>query len=146
MDMALSRFFRKIDISDQVFEMENDQGMSRKFSINWDEGLLQGRGIKGFFARYSSDFLTIEYTEDDKIKVSTPVMPPSDTIVSKYRNKEHTTKVISSIVRLTNIPEKWFQLYQISKIFKVGSNDSELICLPYVREIEPFDYQINTVK
>ncbi|OLO25606.1 helicase SNF2 [Alkalihalophilus pseudofirmus] len=146
MDMALIHFFKKIDISDQVFEMENDQGVQRKFSINWDEGLLHGRGIKGFFARYSSDFLTIEHTEDDRIKVMAPVSPPSDTLVSKHRNKEHTNKVISSIVDFTVTSDKWFQLYQIAKIFKVGSNHNGLICLPYVREIEPFDYQINTAE
>jgi hypothetical protein len=39
-----------------------------------DEGLLQGRGIKGFFKQYSSEFLTIEYTEDDQIKVTAPVI------------------------------------------------------------------------
>lgn len=146
MDVALIHFFKKTDISDQVFEMENDQGLRRKFSINWDERLLQGRGIKGFFARYSSEFLTIEYTEDERIKVTVPVIRPADPLVLKHRNKEHASKVISSITQFTNIPDKWFQLYQVAKEFKVGANQNELICLPYVREIEPFDYQVNTVK
>lgn len=146
MDAGLIHFFKKIDISDQIFEMENDYGLRRKFSINWDEGLLQGRGIKGFFDRYSSEFLTIEYSEDERIKVSAPVIPPADTLVSKHRNKEHANKVISSISGFTNVPDKWFQLYQIAQTFKVGSSHDELISLPYVREIEPFDYQIHTVQ
>ena len=73
MDEALIRFFKELDIANQGFEMENDQGLIRKFSINWDEGLLQGRGIKGFFARYTTEFLTIQYTEEKIIKVNTPI-------------------------------------------------------------------------
>ncbi len=145
MDESLIHFFKKIDMPNRVFEMENDQGISRKFSINWDEGLLQGRGIKGFFARYSSKFLTIEYSKDGKIIIASPILPPANTLTVN-RNQEHANKVISSIVHFTNIPDKWFQLDQIAKTFKVGSNHDELICLPYVREIEAFNYQINTVK
>jgi SNF2 family DNA or RNA helicase len=135
-----------VDISDQVFEMENDQGLTRKFSINWDESLLQGRGIKGLFAGYSSQFLTIEYAADDKIKVSSPIVPPSNTLVLQHRNQEHASKVLSSITQFSNVSDKWFQLYQIAKDFKVGANQDELIFLPHVREIEPFAYQVNTVR
>ena len=112
MDEALIRFFKELDIANQGFEMENDQGLIRKFSINWDEGLLQGRGIKGFFARYTTEFLTIQYTEEKKIKVSTPISPIKE--VSELKNEEHAGHVLTSMTGLTNIPENWFQLYQIA--------------------------------
>lgn len=146
MDRSLINFFKKADISDQLFEMENDQGISRKFSINWEERLLQGRGIKGFFAKYTTEFLTIEYTENNKIKVNTPINSPSESFDLELRNKEHANKVLNSIMSFTNMPDKWFQLYENAKVFKVGPSQNELICLPYVREIEAFDYQVNTVK
>ena len=146
MDKALIHFFKKIDIAGQSFEMENDKGVRRKFSIDWNELLLQGRGIKGFFSPYSSELLAIEYTDDNMIKV----MPPARTIGSSFRsdilNQEHSKEVLGSLVGFSNYPDKWFQLYQISKTFKVASSQEELICLPYVREIEAFDYQINTAK
>ncbi|MFZ3590553.1 DEAD/DEAH box helicase [Bacillus sp. DJP31] len=146
MDASLIHFFKKADISDQLFEMENDQGITRKFSINWEEGLLQGRGIKGFFAKYTTEYLTIEYMENNKIKVSAPINSPAESFISEFRNKEHANKVLESIVSFTNIPDKWFQLYENAKVFKGVPSHNELICLPYVREIEPFDYQVNTVK
>ena len=144
MDEALIHFFKEIDMSKQGFEMENDQGLIRKFSINWDEGLLQGRGIKGFFARYTTEFLTIQYTEEKKIKVSTPISPIKE--VSELKNEEHAGHVLTSMAGLTNIPENWFQLYQIAKTFQVAPSRNELISLPYVREIQAFDYQIKTVQ
>ncbi|MFD2618615.1 DEAD/DEAH box helicase [Terrilactibacillus laevilacticus] len=146
MDVGLIHFFKQMDIADDVFEMENDKGLRRKFSINWEEELLQGRGIKGFFAHYSSEWLTIEFTEDKGITVVAPDIPPSEPLVSEYHNTEHTKKVVDSIVGFTSIPDKWFQLYQIAQLFKVGAKQEELVCLPYVREIEPFEYQTNTVK
>ena len=144
MDGVLICFFKEIDIANQGFEMENDQGLIRKFSINWDEGLLQGRGIKGFFAHYTAEYLTIELTEEKKIKVSTPISPTKE--VSELKNEVHAGHVITSMTGLTSIPENWFQLYQIAKTFQVAPGRNELICLPYVREIQAFDYQIKTVQ
>lgn len=146
MDAGLLHFFKKIDTADQTFEMENDRGMKRKFSINWEEKLLQGRGIKGFFAPNTAESLAIEYTEDGRIKVSAPVIASDDTLMANLQNQEHARKVVGSLAQLTNIPDKWFQLYQIAKTFKVGSHYDELIGLPYVRDIQTFDYQIHTVE
>ncbi|XJZ27759.1 DEAD/DEAH box helicase [Bacillota bacterium Lsc_1132] len=146
MDQALIQFFKQLDIADQSFEMENDKGVRRKFSINWHELILQGRGIKGFFAPYSSEFLVIESTDDSMIKVTTPVRSIGSSLRSDISNQEHSKEVIGSLAGFSNHSDKWFQLYQISKTFKVAFNQEELICLPYVREIEAFDYQINTAK
>jgi SNF2 family DNA or RNA helicase len=144
MDDALIHFFKKIDVPNP-FEMENDQGIKRKFSIDWVENLLQGRGIKGFFAPYSTDFLTIELTKDNKIKVSAANQAPAKPFSWPFQNKEQAQTVVNALASFTNQSDKWFQLYQIAEQFRVNPNGNELLCLPYVRELETYEYQIKTV-
>ncbi len=146
MDDTLLHFFEKADISKTSFEMENDQGLRRKFSIDWDEKLLKGRGIKGFFAPYSSDFLSIGLTDDHTIKVAAqrPVLP--EIFDSKINNQEHAKTVFNALADLSNQSDKWFQLYQATEQFRANPTNNRLICLPYVRELEMFDYQVQTVK
>lgn len=144
MDDTLIHFFKEIDVPNP-FEMENDQGIKRKFSIDWVENLLQGRGIKGFFAPYSTEFLTIELTRDKKIKVSAANKVPTKPFSLSFQNKEQAQTVVNALASFTNQSDKWFQLYQIAEQFRVNPNGNELLCLPYVRELETYEYQIKTV-
>lgn len=68
-------FFGDLIITDETFEMENDRGLKRTFTINWDERLLQGRGIKGFFSNYTATHLWIGQTEAQHIKVAEHEQP-----------------------------------------------------------------------
>ncbi|MGH4050371.1 MAG: DEAD/DEAH box helicase [Clostridium sp.] len=47
---------------------------------------------------------------------------------------------------MTKGDEKWFQLYDRAQDFTYKVNDDKLLCLPYVRDLELFEYQIKTVK
>ncbi|MFD1361909.1 DEAD/DEAH box helicase [Lentibacillus salinarum] len=143
MDNALCKFFRHTNLSDETFEMENDRGMTRKFSINWDEQLLQGRGIKGFFASYDDAFLWISLTDDQRIKVAAQEKSSTS---GELHNQEHAETVLRDLTRFISHDDAWFQLYQSSEKFRLNPNDNELLCLPYLREMETFDYQIRTVK
>ncbi|MFZ3578034.1 DEAD/DEAH box helicase [Virgibacillus sp. DJP39] len=145
MDNTLVHFFTEIDIAEETFTMENDQGLRRKFSIDWQDNLLQGRGIKGFFAPYSAGFLSI-FLEDRIIKVAAQHQVSADSFQGDLHNRNQAQSVLDSLTNLTNDSEKWFQLYYTAEQFRTNSSDNELLCLPYVRELETFDYQVKTVQ
>ncbi|MCJ7842597.1 SNF2-related protein [Lederbergia sp. NSJ-179] len=146
MDETLIQFFREIQIADEAFMMENGRGLQRKFTIDWDERLLQGKGIKGFFAPYAEGFLFIEKTEDQRIIVSNQHHSSLESVESMLHHKERAHTVMKALTSFTSNPENWFQLYQTAQQFRVHPNGNELLCLPYVRELETFDYQIKTVQ
>lgn len=146
MDDSLIRFFSDLNMTDQSFTMENGQGLKRKFTIDWDEKLLQGRGIKGFFSPYAAGLLFIAYSEERGITVTgqNPSLP--ENVEDKIYDKERAHTVMGSLANFTNIEDKWFQLYQTAEQFRVNPSRDELLCLPHVRELETFDYQVKTVK
>ncbi|WP_449355335.1 DEAD/DEAH box helicase [Virgibacillus natechei] len=146
MDDTLISFFDEMGLSGDKFEMENDQGLSRKFTIDWEEKLLQGRGIKGFFAPYTAEFLSIAFTDDQKMKIATQDQVPSDNTEEALHDREQTQTVIEAMSGFRNNAENWFGLYQTAKKFRFNPDDNKLLSLPYVRELETFDYQVNTVK
>ncbi|MBT2216771.1 DEAD/DEAH box helicase family protein [Virgibacillus dakarensis] len=146
MDDTLIHFFRETQIADEAFTMENDQGLRRKFTIDWDEKLLQGRGIKGFFASYTEEFLLVVPTEDNRIVVCRQDDSLPVDAENTLHHKERAQQVMESLSSFSNNAEKWFQLYQIAEQYRVQPSENELLCLPYVRELETFDYQVKTVK
>lgn len=146
MDDTLIHFFKQLNITEESFEMVNSKGVSRKFTIDWEENLLQGRGIKGFFDPYAASYLLINSTEDHKIKVTAQGQAADDNFDNELHNKEQTRTVLGALTSFTNNAEKWFQLYQTAEQFRMNPGDNELLCLPYVRELETFDYQVKTVK
>ncbi|MFD1037313.1 DEAD/DEAH box helicase [Virgibacillus byunsanensis] len=146
MDDSLIHFFREIDIVEKTFTMVNDQGLHRKFSIDWKEGLLLGRGIKGFFAPYSAEWLTIYYTEDHKIIITAQNQVALNNFEGEFHDQEQAQTVLDALTGFTNNSDKWFQLHQVAQQFQINPSDNELLCLPYVRELETFDYQIKSVK
>lgn len=146
MDEALIHFFNQLKINEETFEMENNKGIIRKFTINWGDKLLQGRGIKGFFAPYSSEYLLISLTKDKQIKVSIPNRLADHQLENELHNKEQTEIVLSALGNFTNQNDQWFQLHQIAEQFRFTPSDNELLCLPYIRELHTFDYQVKAVK
>jgi SNF2 family DNA or RNA helicase len=123
--------------------MMNDQGLTRKFYINWDDDTLHGRGIKGFFSSYDADRLLIEKADSDIIKISSPAAsPPSKSTGQSDRQAE----VLNALNGFKQGSETWFQLYQKAQAFQADLNDDQLISLPYIREAETFQYQVNTAK
>ncbi|MDC3418571.1 DEAD/DEAH box helicase [Aquibacillus salsiterrae] len=146
LDETLVQFFKTIDIDTSgQFEMVNHQGLSRKFTINWEEKLLNSRGMKGFFSPYQGDYLLIGQTEDGRIEVSPPQATEATTRKASKRDNRYET-VIDGMKMFRRDSEDWFQLYQIAQQFQMNTNADKLICLPYIREAQTFQYQVNTVK
>ncbi len=143
MDDALYAFFQNMNLSEDKFEMENDKGMKRKFTINWEERLLQGRGIKGFFSSYDAAYLWIRQTEDGQIQVAAQEEAASG---NNLHNQEHATAILQELTNFRVQDDTWFQLYQSAEKFQITPDNNELLCLPYIREMETFDYQVKTVK
>lgn len=149
MDEGLVRFFEEINIDHESFECINVESTIRNFKINWEENTLHGRAIKGFFRPYDSEYLFIEKRSDGICAVSSFSSPSSD-IVNKNSTSleaiEKTNGVLREMNSLKQSSETWFDLYQLAEQFKFDKNDDRLICLPHIREIETYDYQLKTVK
>lgn len=98
MDDGLIHFFGQIEKLLAPFEMENDQSITRKVTIDWDESLLQGRGIKGFFAPYAAGILSIGWTDEHKINATKQNQVPVESFEDKVHNKEQAQTVLDSLV------------------------------------------------
>ncbi|WP_235801560.1 DEAD/DEAH box helicase [Heyndrickxia acidiproducens] len=148
MDEGLMHFFHQIEDLPDTFSMVNDASVSRKFSISWEERLLKGRGIKGFFALYDADYLFIERLDDGVIKVSSPPHSKLDgnAMGMPLFNRKQAETVFQAMSSMKHTADKWFYLYQIAQDFQISSNDDQLVCLPYIRDAEIFQYQLKTVK
>lgn len=149
MDEGLVGFFEDIEISDGQFECVNEKNITRKLKINWQDKTIQGRGLKGFFKPYQSNYLFIEKSDDNKIKVSSLSSPITNEVKSIIRNPEsveRTENVLKAMSDMKQSSEIWFQLYDLAQIFQFDNNRDNLICLPHLREINTYDYQVKTVK
>ncbi|MDI3257913.1 MAG: SNF2-related protein [Kyrpidia sp.] len=153
MDEGLVHFFRDVcgmgDAGEPVeFEFVNEKGVSRKLKVNLPEKLLQGRGIKGLFAPYGeADYLFIEAGPERTVRVSDWSGPArgQEFATDHPSTKQRMEDVLQAMCRMKQRDEVWFQLYEAAKQFAVTRMD-DLICLPHIRELEPFEYQLKTVK
>jgi SNF2 family DNA or RNA helicase len=149
MDEGLIRFFEDIGISDEPFEFINEENITRKFKVNWQDKTIQGRGLKGFFKPYQSNYLFIEISNDNKIKVSSFSAPNTDEVKSVIRNPEaaeRTEDVLNAMSNMKQSSEIWYQLYDLAQLFQFNHHRDNLICLPHLRELNTYDYQVKTVK
>jgi hypothetical protein len=148
MDERLAHFLQDVvKDSSGRFEMVNDRGVSRKFTVDWEENTLHGRGIKGFFSPYHASYLLIEKTNDREIMVSSP--DDSENHKSSqdfFGGSDRFEIVLSGMKGFKQDAETWFQLYQVAQQFQLNTSDTSLLCIPYIREVEPFEYQVKSVK
>jgi len=143
-DESLSRFLKEIQVdASGGFTMCNDRGLSRKFTVDWTDGTLHGRGIKGFFSPYDAEYLFIGRDTDGTIKISSPSR--SGRKSADGPTDEADGLVIRAMEGFRQDPEIWFQLYREAKEFQADANDHQIICLPYISEAATFQYQLNTV-
>ncbi|CAB3389520.1 DEAD/DEAH box helicase [Kyrpidia spormannii] len=155
MDRGLVHFFRSVyELNDHdVVEVEfvNGRGVSRKLKVNMADSLLQGRGIKGLFTPYEgADYLFIEAGPDGTIRVSdwSGGSDGSGELAASAIQPDvtqRTAAVLSAMSRMKRQEQVWFDLYDAAKQFAITRVD-DLICLPHIRELEPFEYQIKTVQ
>lgn len=150
MDERLIHFFETGPESDgDTCAFINDQGLVRKFKINLQERMLQGRGIKGFFGPYEQPCLLIGRRSDGMIEITSPLMFDERILSDNARNvevTERTRMVLRSITAMNRSEEIWFHLYDRSRRFITRSTGQELLCLPHLRELEPYEYQLRTVR
>lgn len=151
MDDALVQFFEKrIRGNEQTPTLSfiNDQGVERKFKVNLPERLLQGRGIKGFFASYAgAESLIIDEKENNVVYISALKCSNSlwkEEFAADQGAAERAAAVLSALSLQKRQEKVWFELYDRSQDFAARTED--LICLPHLKELQPFDYQIRTVK
>lgn len=154
MDAGLVHFFSALyglnGDSDAVeFEFAGDEGVSRKLKVNMAEKLLQGRGIKGFFSPYEkSDYLFIGAESERRVRIMAPPRSARgllDDIEENISGKQRMEEVLGAMRGLKRQEEVWFHLYENAKQFAVAKAD-DLICLPHIRELQAFEYQVKTVK
>jgi len=150
MDAALIKFFTAIvDGEDQAptLSFVNDAGVERKIKVNLQEKLLQGRGINGFFSPYAdAEYLTIRMLDNGAVRIGTldqPVAEWDRDVTEALEVKTRMNDVLHALSLLKQQSEAWFRLYDRSREFAARSEN--LICLPHLREVEPFEYQIRTV-
>jgi SNF2 family DNA or RNA helicase len=148
MDEALIRFFQSVEDLPGTFEMVNDSSLTRKFTIHWEDNTLRGKGIKGFFSAYHAEYLLIERTSEGTIKISSAnnTVPQSWNFGTMLVDNERTRTVLSAMANFQHAPEKWFQFYQSAQDFRTSTEEDQLICLPYIRDAEIYQYQLKTVK
>lgn len=149
MDEGLVRFFEQLPGFEEQMEFVNPDGLARKIKINLREKLLQGRGIKGLFAPFDDGYLCIEAAPGGKVRLS-PLSEADNRWMERFAEKpsvkERTSAVLQAMNAMRQDDEIWFHLYDVAQNFAAPSKHSELICLPYLRELETYEYQIKTVK
>lgn len=134
--------------AERVFTCVNGEGLERKLKVNRAERMLQGRGIKGFFAPYTAaGWLTIEMLADGRVQIA-PLAQPDATALQGVEVAAETRGRIQTVLDAMALQQRqddvWFELYDRSRSFR--STTTDLICLPHLRDIEPFQYQVKAVQ
>ncbi|SHH52108.1 DEAD/DEAH box helicase [Clostridium grantii] len=146
-DKSLSIFNNIDDNQDIIFINQKDE--EKKFKINKSEKLINGRGIKTFFKKYSSEYIFMELIEDNKFKVHAEENIPkgfSKSFVMNSEHQERLSEILNDLNCMKTSDEKWFDIYHKAQSFSLNTKDDKLMCLPYLRELQLFDYQLKTVK
>ena len=149
MDPVLEYLVCDILKCDDTVTFINEKGVSRKFKINREENLLEGRGIKGFFAPYDAEHLFAAIDAEEGIRISgnppatAEMLRPLDI---QPQHLEKTRKVLSSMLGLRSANEKWFFLYQEAMSFLNDPEDDKLLCLPFLRDLDIYNYQVRTAR
>ncbi|MBT9142765.1 MAG: RNA polymerase-associated protein RapA [Dehalococcoidia bacterium] len=148
-DTLLSLLDTRAGGNDSEVEFVNEEGLVRKFKLNKEERIISGRGIKGFFNSYQAEFLFVESSPTGGWKISAPRKMPgrwAEKIIDNPAAKERLETVLKAMNGLNPGDQKWFELYHQAREFVVDSQENRLLCLPYLRDLEPYEYQLRAVK
>lgn len=136
-------------IEEDEISLENIIGEKKKFKINREEKLLQRRGIKGFLKYYNTGYIVVEVIDSvnwkllENKKTEKKELEKFDLSVE---SQQRGLSVINEMQEFKNEDAKWFELYWRAREFSVNVDSERLICLPYIRDLKLFEYQIKTVK
>jgi len=115
-------------------------GVTREFNIDWNDQVLSGRGIVGFFKDIPEGSMFLEQGENDTFAI----IPPEkdfDTLGVTGRDNE----VMAQMATFASASATWMNVYQDAALIKNASRREDLICLGHLGRIEKFGYQIDTV-
>ncbi|MEN8905268.1 MAG: SNF2-related protein, partial [Clostridiales bacterium] len=139
----------KFQLKENKIELLNEKNEKKVFKLNWNENIIEGRGIKGFFKdnNFNKGFLEVTKNEDLKISfykeiektIQKEIDVPPD-------NVERLYDILSRIKNGISDDKKFFDIYNNAKVFSNSSELDNLICFPHLREISIFEYQVKTVK
>jgi SNF2 family DNA or RNA helicase len=147
-DMLVQFLNNRAELGEQVVFLNGD-GLARTLKINLSEKLLQGRGIKGLFAPFATDYLCIESAPGGSLRLSLPAAWDErwmEQFAEKLSVQERARVVMQNTHAMKQDDEIWFQLYDVAQQFTAPSKNSELVCLPHLRELNIYEYQTKTVK
>ena len=151
-DAAQSWLADKLAEVGKAVEFINEKGVSKTFNINREERLIQGQGIKGFFKDCGGDYIFLEIMPGGKVRVISRAFSPesgpqdiSGVSGPELDSPERAAEVMDSMINIRQDDEKWFNLYSLSAEYISGAGYDRLICLPHLRDVDTFDYQVKTV-
>lgn len=136
----------KLADSDGNILLADTKGETRKFKFLKKENLIEGRGIKGYFANIGNGFATA-YLNQENVPVICPFR--RNTARNGFAGGEiedHTENILSSFYTSVFSSDSWFNLYDYALEFKAKAGEDTVLCLPFLRDVNPYNYQIKTVK
>ncbi len=125
------------------------QNKSKSVILNQNEFLLQGRGVKGMLSKIEGQFLFLQITNDNKISVTIPNPIAAEDLSEmgfSRQNMEHQNQVIKQFIGLKSQSQELMNLWNLMPSIGEDGTADDLICLPFLNNVQSYNYQINTVK
>ncbi len=149
MDDMLKHILSENFEKNSSIKITNESEVTKVFNINRNDNLLEGKGIKGFFKDYSAEYAFIHKLGDGEYKITSVKAVKAKDIKNydvKLENKHKLESILINMSELKTCSEKWFELYYKSDDFHQSFEKDDLISLPYLRDLNMYNYQIKTVK
>jgi len=131
-DKTLETLLDGINEPMKELEFINEEGISRTFKLNRKEGILEGRGIKGFFNRYDSENIFVEPIDKGIFKLHESKRIKK-TIFEELninpQNTERMKEILNAAANMKTYDEKWFQLHKLMRDFLFDTDEGKLLCL-----------------
>jgi len=113
------------------------EGETREFNVDWNDGVLSGRGIVGFFKNIPTGNMFLERHGDDIFVI----VPPEIGFGVTGRDND----VLAHMSSFVSAGAAWMDVYQDAALIKNAGCREDLLCLNHLGRIEKFGYQIDTV-
>lgn len=133
-----------------IIYVENDHGVEA-LSYNREEDLFEGDGLTELFESAPDGHFQLELTKKDPPTIAIYPFWPMKELQERQRRKNDLLIDEESIQKALNTlkigqlhSEEDYHLHQQASYFTLKMGFDELISLPLLRNIEPFDYQIRT--
>lgn len=130
--------------------LENSQ-YSGTLTYNQEEGFLEGDGLTHLLSSTTDGHFQLELLKKDPLTIAIHPFWPIEELKETDRRREDLfihgesiQKALESLKRGHLHSEEDYHLHQQASYFTLQMGFDELISLPLLRNLEPFDYQIRT--